>query len=276
MATPASADGQVHRLVDMEVQEVSLVDRAANKRRFLVVKRSEGMGDKGGSESVVGDAPGEGGADGASDDGADTGGSSNVDGAGSLVIACDALEGLTRAVEQLQGAGADSGKVLGDVVQELRAAADLLQEQLGAGGEGTADSGDAPTSADASTAGRLDSLLAVVGELVTEIRASRKATKSPVDADDEDEDDPASGGKSKGKTTKAVATESQVPDLGVMQTDLRKIGSLVEQQTRRLERLEKRSGVPSSQPAGERPARALGAVSDDVSWPLDLNNPPIR
>lgn len=35
---------QVHRLTDMEVEEVSLVDRPANKRPFLVVKRSEGMG----------------------------------------------------------------------------------------------------------------------------------------------------------------------------------------------------------------------------------------
>lgn len=35
---------QVHRLTDMEVEEVSLVDRPANKRPFLVVKRSESMG----------------------------------------------------------------------------------------------------------------------------------------------------------------------------------------------------------------------------------------
>jgi hypothetical protein len=35
----------VHRLRDIVVEEVSLVDRAANKRRFLVVKRSEDMAD---------------------------------------------------------------------------------------------------------------------------------------------------------------------------------------------------------------------------------------
>lgn len=41
----ASADGDsgVHRLRDIVVEEVSLVDRAANKRRFLVVKRSSQM-----------------------------------------------------------------------------------------------------------------------------------------------------------------------------------------------------------------------------------------
>lgn len=35
----------VHRLRDIVVEEVSLVDRAANKRRFLLVKRSSQMAD---------------------------------------------------------------------------------------------------------------------------------------------------------------------------------------------------------------------------------------
>ncbi|HET9622030.1 MAG TPA: hypothetical protein VFP84_11730 [Kofleriaceae bacterium] len=35
------ADDGVHRLRDIVVEEVSLVDRAANKRRFLIVKRSD-------------------------------------------------------------------------------------------------------------------------------------------------------------------------------------------------------------------------------------------
>jgi hypothetical protein len=40
-----SAEGGVHRLRDIVVEEVSLVDRAANKRRFIVVKRSDVMTD---------------------------------------------------------------------------------------------------------------------------------------------------------------------------------------------------------------------------------------
>lgn len=36
-------EAKVHRLRDMVVEEVSLVDRAANKRRFLIVKRSNEM-----------------------------------------------------------------------------------------------------------------------------------------------------------------------------------------------------------------------------------------
>jgi len=45
-SSPRAADSQqddVHRLRDIVVEEVSLVDRAANKRRFLVVKRSDSM-----------------------------------------------------------------------------------------------------------------------------------------------------------------------------------------------------------------------------------------
>jgi hypothetical protein len=38
-------DEGMHRLRDMVVEEVSLVDRAANKRRFLIVKRSDDMAD---------------------------------------------------------------------------------------------------------------------------------------------------------------------------------------------------------------------------------------
>jgi hypothetical protein len=44
---PTDEDGdETHRLRDIVVEEVSLVDRAANKRRFLVVKRSEDMPDE--------------------------------------------------------------------------------------------------------------------------------------------------------------------------------------------------------------------------------------
>jgi len=42
VAKAGSADG-VHRLEEIEVQEVSLVDRPANKRAFLIVKRSDEM-----------------------------------------------------------------------------------------------------------------------------------------------------------------------------------------------------------------------------------------
>lgn len=44
---PGDDEDGVHRLRDIVVEEVSLVDRAANRRRFLVVKRSGDMPDDG-------------------------------------------------------------------------------------------------------------------------------------------------------------------------------------------------------------------------------------
>lgn len=44
MATGKDAESVVHRLDDMLVEEVSLVDRAANRRKFLLVKRDTTMG----------------------------------------------------------------------------------------------------------------------------------------------------------------------------------------------------------------------------------------
>lgn len=46
----ASIEKQVTRLLDIEVKEVSVVDRAANKRRFLIVKREDDMPDPIGKE----------------------------------------------------------------------------------------------------------------------------------------------------------------------------------------------------------------------------------
>jgi hypothetical protein len=45
-SSPSAPEDGVHRLLDMLVEEVSLVDRAANKRRFLIVKRDAEMATK--------------------------------------------------------------------------------------------------------------------------------------------------------------------------------------------------------------------------------------
>lgn len=60
-AKAASKDDEadsVHRLRDIVVEEVSLVDRAANKRRFLVVKRSADMADENASTELKPDGRG--------------------------------------------------------------------------------------------------------------------------------------------------------------------------------------------------------------------------
>ncbi|MCP3167363.1 hypothetical protein [Myxococcus qinghaiensis] len=116
MTSTTQGPASVHRLVDMVVEEVSLVDRAANKHRFLLVKRD---GD------TMHDAPQDTApAEGASSTASDT---AKADDA-LLATAQQALEAVTALVEALASAdGADGVRVV-EVAQHLRALADALEE----------------------------------------------------------------------------------------------------------------------------------------------------
>ena len=99
-----TTDG-VHRLVDMVVEEVSLVDRAANLRRFLIVKRDDTMDDT--EDAKKADAP---------DD-------------SPLRVALAAVESLTEAVEEL-GEDASDPRIT-SLAEQLRAASEDLLERAG-------------------------------------------------------------------------------------------------------------------------------------------------
>ncbi|MBE2248618.1 MAG: hypothetical protein IAE78_03640 [Myxococcus sp.] len=111
-----TTDG-VHRLVDMVVEEVSLVDRAANLRRFLIVKRDDTMDDT--EDAKKADAP---------DD-------------SPLQVAIAALENLTEIVEEL-GEDASDPRVT-SLAEQLRAASEDLLERA---------SSEAPADDDATKA----------------------------------------------------------------------------------------------------------------------------
>lgn len=100
MTTPMSGAGEsVHRLVDMVVEEVSLVDHAANKHRFLIVKRDEAMEDT----------------------------TRKLDDGTVLSTALTALESLTELVELLGSLGADQADArLTELAQDLRSVAEQL------------------------------------------------------------------------------------------------------------------------------------------------------
>jgi hypothetical protein len=59
--------------------------------------------------------------------------------------------------------------------------------------------------------------------------------------------------------------------IGALVGSVQALTGTVQQQQQRLARLEKRSGLPNSQPAGERSTGPAGGGS--ASWPLDLNRP---
>jgi hypothetical protein len=299
------------RLVDMEVQEVSLVDRAANKRKFLVVKRSEGMGQESNPGSTGEGTEGEEGHEG------EDGSAGDDEGGGEespLEVATSAFDGVTSAMARLQSAGADALRgELENVVEELRGAADALEGQLAGDDSDHEDEADdeQDSAQDVDSKSPLAPLLGAMTELVAEMRAAR--TGKPVakagrkggkavparggagsgrggdedeaddvesDEDDEDEAPPVRRGsppKSTPKRKSAGAGAGQAQglqaDMRALRSDLKTFSTSIAEHARRLSKLEKRSAPPSSRPAGERPGASR--INGDA-WPLDLNAPRSR
>ncbi|NRD61731.1 hypothetical protein HRD49_08180 [Corallococcus exiguus] len=116
MTSTTQGPASVHRLVDMVVEEVSLVDRAANKHRFLLVKRD---GD------TMHDAPQD-----TSQAEGDNRAASDTSKANDAVLAAaqQALEAVTALVEALASTDGIDGVRVVEVAQHLRALADALEE----------------------------------------------------------------------------------------------------------------------------------------------------
>jgi hypothetical protein len=269
------------RLVDMEVQEVSLVDRAANKRKFLVVKRSEGMAQEANADAGEGTSDTEAG----EHDGED-----HAEGEGSpLEVAATALEGLTGAMTRLQSAATDTQCAeLGNVIQELRDAADAL-ESIGASDDTEPEEDeveDHSGSTDALRAGGdLAVLVGAMTDLVAELRASRtgqpaaKAARRGAQQQDGEEDGDDAGtqrpsarpGTKRKSGGKPAADENALEqDVRALRSELKAFTGALQEQARRLSKLEKRAATPASRPPGERPS-SPSRGSDEGAWPLDLN-----
>lgn len=148
-------EGGVHRLLDMVVEEVSLVDRAANQRRFLVVKRDD-MAKKTETEKAEGTEEGR-------------------DLSGALQAAVDALESLSAIVELLGSGEAADDSRLATLASELRQVAEQISTEEPAevdeieGGETEAEETPGPAAAEKA------SLLP--GSKPTRRRKSRRAGK---------------------------------------------------------------------------------------------------
>ena len=126
--TPKGTDG-VHRLVEMLVEEVSIVDRAANKHQFLIVKRDDSM----------------------NEDANENGTHKSED--SPLAIAIDALERLTDLVELLDSMGKDEHDTnLTEIAQRLQAIADQILQANGTNSESVEDRSKAEESQQSTTA----------------------------------------------------------------------------------------------------------------------------
>jgi hypothetical protein len=261
-----SADG-VHRLVDMVVEEVSLVDRAANKHRFLIVKRDEAMDDNTQNQHP---------ADKANTDAASANATDVADAAWAIAdgsplgTALAALESLTAIVELLGSLGADQTDTrLAALAQQLRATAEQLLER----------SGFAPT--DATDAATTDVQARAKGDepakpapVAVDIAAAKQALArlaalvgKAVPAKTEKRAEPA-------VTAAAPEVAPNVAEsLAKLADSFRTLSETVKEQQQRLGRVEKQFGLPNSAAPAEQVSKAS---VEDVGWPLDLNKPKDR
>lgn len=266
------AERAVHRLLDMVVEEVSLVDRAANQHRFLIVKRSEPMDQDtaaavDATETPPDTEPAPPDTDDAvvdlnelpDDDGEDVPEAKAVGAAPSaLMLAAQALEALTEAVEVLGTVSQEEAQArVAELAQELHAVATRL-----GGTTGTGDMPAAPPPTEGAPG--LESVIASVRAVLERVGQMLAAPEpTPVEAKQ-----PETAKAADGATTDA-ASAVLGSKLDSLVTELRSVGETVKEQQQRLARMEKRFGMPNSTPTGERPSRAEDDA--DVGWPLDLN-----
>jgi hypothetical protein len=256
MTTPMNkADDGVHRLVDMVVEEVSLVDRAANKHRFLIVKRDDAMDDDNTTDTTT-DAP--------SPPAAPT---AKLDDGTALGAALTALESLTGLVELLGSLGADQADArLAELAEELRAVAEALlarnagdDEDVEVRAKTDAETKPSEPSTFAGNVTAAKQALARLAELAAKVPSAKTEPTEPA---------PAPAAKEAPSTTTNV-TES----LAKLADSFRSLSETVKEQQQRLGRVEKQFGLPNSAAPAERMSKA---TVEDVGWPLDLNKPKDR
>lgn len=260
MTPRRKADRPVNRLLDIVVEEVSLVDRAANEHRFLIVKRDTPMADTQtdtDSADEAGDLNDQADVEetGAAPEGTPTAGADPL-----LTHAVAALEGLTSTVELLGSLGADAADArLAPLAAELKATAEaLLARAGGAPSEASAEAGDAADGEDNSEP-TFEAHLAAARDALAQL--ARLTASKPTPAP---EPPPPEAPKAPALPQELTAS------LAAMTESFRALAETVKEQQQRLARVEKQFGLPNSAPSTERVRKA---EPEEVGWPMDLNHP---
>ncbi len=261
------ADG-VHRLIDMVVEEVSLVDRAANKHRFLIVKRDDAMDDN---------TPSKDSAEKAATDGTDATTTPSEDATWTIAdgsplgAALAALESLTAIVDLLGSLGADSNDVrLAALAEQLRATAEQILERSGFAAPSDGTDGGAPADVQARAKTEAVAKPATAPTFASDLAATKQALSRLAELASK-----AAPKKTEKRDPPAAATEpAPIADsLAKLADSFRALSETVKEQQQRLGRVEKQFGLPNS----AAPAEHLSKASvEDVGWPLDLNKPKDR
>ncbi len=258
-----SADG-VHRLIDMVVEEVSLVDRAANKHRFLIVKRDDAMDDNTPAETATTD-----GADPTMTPSADA--TWTVADGSPLGAALAALESLTAIVELLGSLGADSNDMrLAALAEQLRATAEQILERTGVAPPG--DGTDASAPADVQARAKTDEPAKPTGAraFAADVAAAKQALSRLAELASKA---PPAKQEKRDAATGAAEPTPVAESLAKLADSFRALSDTVKEQQQRLGRVEKQFGLPNSAAPAEHVSKAS---VEDVGWPLDLNKPKDR
>jgi len=242
------ADG-VHRLVDMVVEEVSLVDRAANKHRFLLVKRDDAMDDDK-TQNTINATP--------------VTPAAKLDDTTALDAALTALESLTALVELLGELGADQAdERLAGLAEELRSVAEqILGEDDSENVEARAKAKSEPAKPPTNFAGNITAVKRSLARL-TELARKKPASKTDETAEPSPPPPPSPA------ATQPTPSES----LAKLADSVRSLSDVVKEQQQRLGRVEKQFGLPNSAAPAEHLSKA---TTEDIGWPLDLNQPKDR
>ncbi len=169
-----------------------------------------------------------------------------------LGVALAALDSLTQAVEILSDSPDDGGQ-LANVAEDIRAAADAISSAAGI--EADEDENEEP-SGESSIAGLVSSIQEMLTKIESLTQALAASSKTPA-------------------STPTITAETQAPPdlagtLAEVAQSMKSLDASMKAQAARLDVLEKRAGVPNSQPAGERVAKT---EPEDLSWPIDMNRP---
>ena len=260
MTQRRQADRPINRLLDILVEEVSLVDRAANEHRFLIVKRDTPMADTQTDTDAAEEA-------GDLNEQADVHehadapeGASTATADPLLTSAVAALEGLTSTVELLGSLGADQADArLAPLAAELKATAEALLARAGvAPAEASAEAGDAADGEDNSEPS-FEAHLAAARDALAQL--ARLTASKPTPAP---EPPPPEAAKAPALPQELTAS------LAAMTESFRALAETVKEQQQRLARVEKQFGLPNSAPSTERVRKA---EPEEVGWPMDLNHP---
>jgi len=268
MSDPRKADRPVNRLLDIVVEEVSLVDRAANEHRFLIVKRDTPMAEHADTDTqeqgpqnsgtvlpAEATATDEGAPAATSDDPPESTAPDPL-----LATAVAALEGLTSTVELLGAMGAQAADArLAPLATELKTTAEALLARAGvepaANGDGDTDTESTEEPSDAKEGDAFAEHLQAARAALTQLASLTSAPAAEPEA--------------------APASPAKLPDeltttLAAMGESFRALADTVKEQQQRLARVEKQFGLPNS---SESPESVRKAAPEEVGWPMDLNNP---